>query len=165
MRGWVGARFFFLGGRVCVGDVSCSCLHNPIDVCLHTETSQSKLHNPYTCTHTPHTQFTGSNHVREKDGLWAVLAWLSVLAHHNPDPAAPLKPVSAIVSEHWAEYGRNYYCRCGAWRVGWASCGSFDSPTFMNIHKPPSLSFAFHQPHPTQTATTTRRWTATRPTP
>ncbi len=54
---------------------------------------------------------TGSNHVREKDGLWAVLAWLSVLAHHNPDPAAPLKPISAIVQEHWAVYGRNYYCR------------------------------------------------------
>lgn len=54
----------------------------------------------------------GSNHVREKDGLWAVLAWLSVLAHHNPDPEAPLKPVSAIVQEHWAAYGRNYYCRC-----------------------------------------------------
>ena len=30
---------------------------------------------------------TGSNHVREKDGLWAVLAWLSVLAHYNKDPA------------------------------------------------------------------------------
>lgn len=53
----------------------------------------------------------GSNHVREKDGLWAVLAWLSVLAHHNPDPDVPLKPVSAIVQEHWAQYGRNYYCR------------------------------------------------------
>jgi len=49
---------------------------------------------------------TGSNHVREKDGLWAVLAWLSVLAHHNPEGDAPLKPVSAIVQEHWAAYGR-----------------------------------------------------------
>lgn len=41
-----------------------------------------------------------------------MLAWLSVLAHHNPDANAPLKPISAIVQEHWAEYGRNYYCRC-----------------------------------------------------
>jgi len=63
------------------------------------------------CTTTT-TPVAGSNHVREKDGLWAVLAWLSVLAHHNPDPTKPLKPISAIVQEHWAEYGRNYYCRC-----------------------------------------------------
>jgi len=49
---------------------------------------------------------TGSNHVREKDGMWAVLAWLSILASHNPNPEAPLKPISAIVQEHWAVYGR-----------------------------------------------------------
>jgi phosphoglucomutase len=30
---------------------------------------------------------TGSNHVREKDGMWAVLAWLSILAHYNADPS------------------------------------------------------------------------------
>jgi len=54
---------------------------------------------------------TGSDHVREKDGLWAVLAWLSVLAKHNPDPAAPLVGVEDIVRAHWAEYGRNFYAR------------------------------------------------------
>jgi len=53
----------------------------------------------------------GSNHVREKDGLWAVLAWLSILAEINPDPQAPLVSVRAIVTSHWAKYGRNYYCR------------------------------------------------------
>eukprot|EP00854_Cymbomonas_tetramitiformis_P003457 gene3457-4343_t len=54
---------------------------------------------------------TGSNHVREKDGMWAVLAWLSILAHHNPDPAAELVGVEDIVTEHWKKYGRNYYVR------------------------------------------------------
>ena len=47
---------------------------------------------------------TGSNHIREKDGLWAVLFWLNLLA-------ATGKPVDAIVREHWARFGRNYYSR------------------------------------------------------
>ncbi|MES2580610.1 MAG: alpha-D-glucose phosphate-specific phosphoglucomutase [Pseudomonadota bacterium] len=47
---------------------------------------------------------TGSNHVREKDGLWAVLCWLNIIA---------IKKVSveAVVKAHWAEYGRNVYSR------------------------------------------------------
>jgi phosphoglucomutase len=47
---------------------------------------------------------TGSDHVREKDGLWAVLFWLNVLA-------ARKQSVAAIVHEHWAKYGRNVYSR------------------------------------------------------
>ncbi|MBX9634512.1 MAG: alpha-D-glucose phosphate-specific phosphoglucomutase [Magnetospirillum sp.] len=47
---------------------------------------------------------TGSDHVREKDGLWAVLMWLNVLAKRG-------QPVAEIVREHWAKYGRNYYSR------------------------------------------------------
>ncbi|MEM7770000.1 MAG: alpha-D-glucose phosphate-specific phosphoglucomutase [Cyanobacteria bacterium P01_A01_bin.37] len=47
---------------------------------------------------------TGSNHVREKDGLWAVLFWLNVLAVRQ-------QSVEAIVTEHWKTYGRNYYSR------------------------------------------------------
>ena len=56
---------------------------------------------------------TGSNHVREKDGMWAVLAWLSILAHYNNGNAASTKfvHVEDIVRAHWATYGRNYYCR------------------------------------------------------
>ena len=55
---------------------------------------------------------TGSNHVREKDGLWAVLAWLSILAHANKStPVGQLVTVEAIVRQHWRTYGRNYYCR------------------------------------------------------
>lgn len=47
---------------------------------------------------------TGSDHVREKDGLWAVLLWLNILA-------ATGKPVRQIAEEHWARFGRNYYAR------------------------------------------------------
>jgi phosphoglucomutase len=47
---------------------------------------------------------TGSDHVREKDGLWAVLLWLNVLAVRR-------ESVSEIVTRHWAEFGRNYYSR------------------------------------------------------
>lgn len=54
---------------------------------------------------------TGSNHVREKDGMWAVLAWLSILASYNTDAAAPFVHVEQIVSQHWESYGRNYYSR------------------------------------------------------
>merc|ERR1712099_149441 len=54
---------------------------------------------------------TGSNHVREKDGIWAVLAWLSILASENKDASKPLVTVEDIVTKHWAKYGRNYYCR------------------------------------------------------
>src|SRR3954468_11249117 len=47
---------------------------------------------------------TGSSHVREKDGLWAVLLWLNILA-------ARKQSVAEIVREHWRKYGRNYYSR------------------------------------------------------
>ena len=47
---------------------------------------------------------TGSNHAREKDGVWAVLAWLSILARLN-------KSVSEILSDHWNHFGRSYYQR------------------------------------------------------
>ena len=47
---------------------------------------------------------TGSNHVREKDGVWAVLFWLTILA-------ARRQPVADIVRDHWRQFGRNYYTR------------------------------------------------------
>jgi phosphoglucomutase len=54
---------------------------------------------------------TGSNHVREKDGLWAVLAWMSILAFYNADASKPFIHVEDIVRKHWQTYGRNFYCR------------------------------------------------------
>ncbi|MFD2366580.1 alpha-D-glucose phosphate-specific phosphoglucomutase [Pseudoduganella sp. GCM10020061] len=47
---------------------------------------------------------TGSDHIREKDGVWAVLFWLNILA-------ATGKTVGQVVAGHWAEYGRNFYSR------------------------------------------------------
>jgi phosphoglucomutase len=47
---------------------------------------------------------TGSNHIREKDGLWAVLCWLNILAERQ-------QSVKDIVMQHWQEYGRNIYSR------------------------------------------------------
>ncbi|MBJ7313697.1 alpha-D-glucose phosphate-specific phosphoglucomutase [Rugamonas sp. CCM 8940] len=47
---------------------------------------------------------TGSDHIREKDGLWAVLFWLNLLAVSG-------KPVRQLVEEHWSRFGRNYYSR------------------------------------------------------
>lgn len=47
---------------------------------------------------------TGSDHVREKDGLWAVLMWLNIVAVSK-------KSVPDLLKDHWQEYGRNYYSR------------------------------------------------------
>jgi phosphoglucomutase len=47
---------------------------------------------------------TGSDHVREKDGLWAILLWLNILAVRR-------ESVAAIMRSHWARFGRNYYAR------------------------------------------------------
>ncbi|MBV1687362.1 alpha-D-glucose phosphate-specific phosphoglucomutase [Novosphingobium sp. G106] len=47
---------------------------------------------------------TGSDHVREKDGLWAVLLWLNILAERRIS-------VDDLAREHWARFGRNYYAR------------------------------------------------------
>jgi len=56
---------------------------------------------------------TGSDHIREKDGIWAVLAWMSILMKANEDAAEgePLIGVKEIVTKHWATYGRHFYCR------------------------------------------------------
>ena len=47
---------------------------------------------------------TGSDHVREKDGVWAVLFWLNILA-------ARRQPVAALLGDHWTQFGRHYYSR------------------------------------------------------
>ncbi|KAB2596603.1 phosphoglucomutase [Pyrus ussuriensis x Pyrus communis] len=56
---------------------------------------------------------TGSDHIREKDGIWAVLAWLSIIAYRNKDkkPGEKLVSVADVVKEHWATYGRNFFSR------------------------------------------------------
>lgn len=48
----------------------------------------------------------GSDHIREKDGLWAVLAWLSILATRK-------QSVEEIMKDHWQKFGRNFFTRSG----------------------------------------------------
>ena len=47
---------------------------------------------------------TGSDHIREKDGLWAALAWLSIMAGTG-------KTVKELVEDHWRQFGRDFFCR------------------------------------------------------
>lgn len=47
---------------------------------------------------------TGSNHIREKDGIWAALAWLQIMENTN-------KSIEDICKENWKKYGRNYFTR------------------------------------------------------
>ena len=47
---------------------------------------------------------TSSSHIREKDGVWAALCWLSILAHKG-------QTVEEILTAHWKKYGRNYFTR------------------------------------------------------
>ncbi len=47
---------------------------------------------------------TGSSHIREKDGIWAILFWMTIIAHKK-------KSIKEIVEEHWQTYGRHYYSR------------------------------------------------------
>ncbi|KAG1382676.1 hypothetical protein G6F61_002053 [Rhizopus arrhizus] len=51
---------------------------------------------------------TGSDHIREKDGLWAILAWLSIIAHVNKEKKAG---VQDILQDHYHIYGRNFFSR------------------------------------------------------
>ena len=51
---------------------------------------------------------TGSDHIREKDGIWAFLAWLSILASSK-------KSVQEVIEEHWTNYGRNFFTRLIQW--------------------------------------------------
>lgn len=53
---------------------------------------------------------TGADHIREKDGIWAVLAWLSVLEFVNRN--SEFGGVKEVNEKHWDIYGRHYYCRC-----------------------------------------------------
>lgn len=61
----------------------------------------------------------GADHIREKDGIFAVLCWLSILAHKNKDVPVGGKMVTVadVAAEFWNEYGRNFF-RCGRWGQG-----------------------------------------------
>ncbi len=63
---------------------------------------------------------SGSNHIREKDGLWAVLFWLNILAVKQ-------QSVHTIMTEHWRRYGRNFYTRHDYEEVDAANAGALMS--------------------------------------
>ncbi|PVD23314.1 hypothetical protein C0Q70_16582 [Pomacea canaliculata] len=63
---------------------------------------------------------TGSDHIREKDGIWAALAWLSVIKYTN-------KSVRLILMDHWRQYGRNFFTR-----YDYENCETEPANTMMN---------------------------------
>eukprot|EP00747_Dinoflagellata_sp_TGD_P123752 gnl/TRDRNA2_/TRDRNA2_173869_c2_seq6.p1 gnl/TRDRNA2_/TRDRNA2_173869_c2~~gnl/TRDRNA2_/TRDRNA2_173869_c2_seq6.p1 ORF type:complete len:1042 (-),score=304.23 gnl/TRDRNA2_/TRDRNA2_173869_c2_seq6:103-3228(-) len=67
-----------------------------------------KVYTPFICGE--ESFGTGADHVREKDGMWAVLAWLQILAVKT-EKAGKLVSVEDVAVEHWKEFGRNYYAR------------------------------------------------------
>ena len=54
---------------------------------------------------------SSSLHVREKDGIWAVLMWLSIIAHQRQQPKQQQIQVADLIKQHWQRYGRHYYSR------------------------------------------------------
>ncbi|TJV73994.1 MAG: alpha-D-glucose phosphate-specific phosphoglucomutase [Mesorhizobium sp.] len=93
---------------------------------------------------------TGSNHVREKDGLWAVLLWLNILAARG-------ESCKDIVTEHWETYGRNYYSRHDYEEVESdranalvdelrAKLGSLPGTTVRDLKIAKADDFAYHDP-------------------
>ena len=96
---------------------------------------------------------TGSNHVREKDGLWAVLLWLNILAVRN-------ESVKDIVTKHWAAFGRNYYSRHDYEEVATdAANGLMDNLRAQLATLPARASALSGSARPTTSPITTR-WTA-----
>merc|ERR1719203_1953298 len=67
-----------------------------------------KVYTPFICGE--ESFGTGADHVREKDGMWAVLAWLQILAAKTAASGKLVVPED-VAKEHWATYERNYYAR------------------------------------------------------
>ncbi|KXZ45851.1 hypothetical protein GPECTOR_50g645 [Gonium pectorale] len=67
---------------------------------------------------------TGGDHIREKDGIFAVLSWLSILAYKNKDvpEGGKLVTVADVATEHWKKYGRNFFSR-----YDYEECASADA--------------------------------------
>lgn len=79
---------------------------------------------------------TGSNHIREKDGIWAVLAWLSVMQHTG-------KGIEDILKAHWATYGRNYFTRYDYEECELEPCNEMIATMEKNITDPSFVGKSF----------------------
>jgi hypothetical protein len=88
----------------------------------------------------PHTP-KGADHIREKDGIFAVLCWLSILAYKNKGtaPGSKLVTVAEVAEEFWKEYGRNFFRCLGGGDVGTLSRASLTQPAGL---APPFLAEA-----------------------
>jgi phosphoglucomutase len=80
---------------------------------------------------------TGSNHVREKDGLWAVLLWLNILASRRIS-------VADLARQHWATYGRNYYTRHDFDEVDLAAANGLMDALRAALPRLPGKAFGAH---------------------
>ena len=83
---------------------------------------------------------TGSNHVREKDGLWAVLLWLNILAKRRIS-------VLDLAREHWSIYGRNYYTRHDFDEVDLAAANGLVDALRARLATLPGMSFGALRVH------------------
>lgn len=79
---------------------------------------------------------TGSDHIREKDGVWALLAWLSIMKHTN-------KEIKDILSDHWKLYGRNYFLRYDYEECSTESCDEMMKYLFDVISDPSIIGKKF----------------------
>jgi len=78
---------------------------------------------------------TGSDHVREKDGLWAVLFWLNIIAERN-------QPARTIVRDHWTQFGRDYFTRHDFEGVDTAGAAQMIGTLRAKLNALPGQSFA-----------------------
>lgn len=79
----------------------------------------------------PSAHWTGSDHIREKDGLWAVLAWLSILATRK-------QSVEEIMKDHWQKFGRNFFTRSGMILVEYLMMSSWEMQLKQHVALAPS---------------------------
>jgi len=84
---------------------------------------------------------TGSSHVLEKDGIWAVLAWLSILAYENEN-SDELITVADIVQSHWKKYGRNFFTRYDYETVGTQGALDMMAGLIAKFDNPPKFKVA-----------------------
>jgi len=82
---------------------------------------------------------TGSDHIREKDGIWAALAWLSIMANMK-------KSVKDILVDHWCKYGRNYFTRYDYENVSSDSADKMMEGLFKLINDPKTVGMTFSDP-------------------
>jgi phosphoglucomutase len=86
---------------------------------------------------------TGSDHIREKDGIWAVLAWLSIIAHSSL-AAGKVVGIDDVLQAHFAKYGRNFFTRYDYEEVDAVAAGKVVDLVLKQIQDGSLLKREFH---------------------